>query len=152
MYDATHFLHIVGALGPAAAFGVEAAGLVGLRRATGADEALLWLRSRRWVLLIGPASIPMARVTPAVERASGPLPEELRRGLRSPLLTVSPMTRIAITVGIVLLMVRKPALPPSVLTIVPAVGSGGAAGLVPGTREPSPRVTGSAVAPTDAKR
>lgn len=151
MDDAAHFLHIAGALGLAAAFGVEAVGLVGLRRATGADEALPWLRSRRWVL-IGPASVPMARVTPAVERTPGPLPEELRRGSRSPLLTVSPLTRIATTVGIVLLMVRKPALPPSVLTIVPAVGSGVAAGLVPGTREPSPRVTGSAVAPTDAKR
>ena len=54
MHDAMHFLHIVGALGLAAAFGVEAVGLVGLRRATDADEALLWLRSRRWVLLIGP--------------------------------------------------------------------------------------------------
>jgi len=57
LYDAADFLHIVSALGLAAAFGVEAAGLVGLRRATGADEALLWLRSRRWVLLIGPAMV-----------------------------------------------------------------------------------------------
>jgi len=110
-----HFLHVVGALGLTAAVGVEAAGLIGLRRATSADEALLRLRSRRWVLLIGPASIglvlatgiyltvaewgadawllvslislvalagiggvltgvPMARITSAVERASGVAP------------------------------------------------------------------------------
>ena len=96
--------------------------------------------------------IPMARVTPAVEQAPGPLSEELRRGLRSQLLTVSIMTRIAITVGIVLLMVRKPALLPSILTIILAVGTGVAAGLVCGTRQPSPSPAGSAVPPTDAKR
>ena len=125
MDDAMHFLHVVGALGLTAAFGAEAVGLAGLRRARSADEALLWLRSRRWVLLIGPASIgvvlatgiyltvaewgadawilvsltslvslaairgvltgvPMARVTPAVERAAGPLPKELQHDLRSP--------------------------------------------------------------------
>lgn len=193
MDEAAHFLHVVGALGLTAAFGVEAAGLVGLRRATGADEALLWLRSRQWVLLIGPASIglvlatgiylmvatwgadawilvslvglvavasiggvltgvPMARLTPAVERASGPLPEELRRGLRSPLLTVSIMTRIAITVGIVFLMVEKPALLASLLTIFLAAGIGVAAGLVAGTRAPSASAIGSAAPPTEAKR
>jgi hypothetical protein len=192
-HDTSLFLHVVGALGLAAAFGVEAVGLVGLRRATDADEALLWLRSRRWVLLIGPASIglvlvtgiylsvvewgpdswilvslaslvalagiggvltgiPMARVTRAVERASGPLSEELRRGLQTPVLTVSIMTHIAITVGIVFLMVLKPALVSSILTIVLAVGIGVAAGLVSGTRQPSPSPIGSAVPPTDAKR
>jgi hypothetical protein len=191
--DAMHFLHVVGALGLTAAFGVEAAGLAGLRRARGADEALLWLRSRRWVLLIGPASIglvlatgtyltvvewgwdawilvslaslvaiagiggvltgvPMARLTSAVERASGPLPQELRRGLRSPLLTVSIMTRIAITVGIVFLMVQKPALLTSLLTIILAVGIGGATGLVSGMRGPSGSAIASAAPPTDAKR
>ena len=63
MDGAMHFLHVVGALGLAAAFGAEAAGLLGLRRATGTDEALLWLRSRRWVLLIGPASIGLVLAT-----------------------------------------------------------------------------------------
>jgi hypothetical protein len=153
--DAMNFLHVVSALGLTAAFGVEAAGRVGLRRATSAAQALLWRRTRRWVLLIGPGSIglvlatgiyltvaewgtgawivvslvslvalasiggvligvPMVRITPAIERAPGLLPEELRHDLRSPLLTVSIMTRIAITVGIVFLMVQKPALlPPS---------------------------------------
>lgn len=193
MDDAMHFLHVVGALGLTAAFGVEAVGLVGLRRARGADEALLWLRSRRWVLLIGPASIglvlatgiyltvaewgadawilvslaslvalasiggvltgvPMARLTPAVERASGPLPQELRRGLQSPLLTVSIMTRIAITVGIVFLMVQKPTLLTSLLTIVLAAGIGATAGLVSGIREASASAIDTAAPPTDAKR
>lgn len=188
-----HFLHVVGALGLTAAFGVEVAGLAGLRRATGAEEALLWLRSRRWVLLIGPASIglvlatgiyltvaewgadawilvslvslvalasiggvltgvPMARLTPAVERAAGPLPEELRRGLQSPLLTASIMTRIAITVGIVFLMVQKPSLLTSILTIVLAAVIGVATGLAAGTREPSASAVGGARPPTDASR
>jgi hypothetical protein len=191
--EAMHFLHVVGALGLTAAFGVEAVGLAGLRRATGADEALLWLQSRRWVLLIGPGSIglvlatgiyltvadwgpdawilvslvslvalasiggvltgvPMARLTPAVPRAAGPLPEELRRGLQTPLLTVSIMTRIAITVGIVFLMVRKPALLASLLTIVLAIVVGVAAGFVFGIRKPSAGGIGSAAAPTDAER
>jgi len=173
MNDAIHFLHVVGALGLTAAFGAEAAGLIGLRRATSASEALLWLQSRRWVLLIGPASIalvlatgvyltvaewgadawimvslislvalagiggfltgvPMARITSAVEQASGPLPEDLRRDLRSPLLTVSFLTRVAITIGIVFLMVQKPALLSSVLTVVLAAAAGAAVGLVTG--------------------
>ena len=191
--DAMHFLHVVGALGLTAAFGAEAVGLAGLRRARSADEALLWLRSRRWVLLIGPASIgvvlatgiymtvaewganawilaslvslvalaaiggvltgvPMARVTPAAERASGPLPEELRHDLRSPLLTVSLLTRIAITVGIVFLMVQKPALLTSLVTIVLAAGIGAAAGLFSGRRGSSASAIDSAATPTDAKR
>jgi hypothetical protein len=94
----------------------------------------------------------MARVTPAVERASGPLPEELRRSVRSPLLMVSIMARIAISVGVVLLMVRKPALLLSILTVVLAVGIGVAAGVVSGTREPSQSAIGSGVAPREAKR
>lgn len=57
VHDAIHFLHVVGALGLTAAFGVEAAGLVGLRRATSTGEASQWLRTRRWVQLIGPGSI-----------------------------------------------------------------------------------------------
>ena len=62
MNDAMHFLHVVGALGLTAGFGAEAAGLIGLRRATSAAEALLWVRSRRWVLLIGPTSIALVLV------------------------------------------------------------------------------------------
>lgn len=63
MNDAMRFLHVVSALGLTAAFGVEAAGLVGLRRATSAAQALLWLRTRRWVLLIGPGSIGLVLAT-----------------------------------------------------------------------------------------
>jgi len=191
MNDAMHFLHVVGALGLTAAVGVEAAGLIGLRRATSADEALLWLRSRRWVLLIGPASIglvlatgiylmvaewgadawilvslislvalasiggvltgvPMARITSAVEQVSGPLPEELRRELRSPILTVSFMTRIAIIIGIVFLMVQQPALLTSVLTIILAAAAGAAAGLISGRRAPSASAISSAAAQRQA--
>jgi len=187
-----HFLHVVSALGLTAAFGAEAAGLIGLRRAASADEALLWLRSRRWVLLIGPASIglvlatgiymtvaewgadawilvslvslvglasiggvltgvPMARITSAVEQVSGPLPWELRRDLRSPLLVVSFMTRIAITIGIVFLMVQKPALLTSVLTIILAAAVGAAVGLISGRRTPSATAIGSAAAQRQAR-
>ncbi|HZD68294.1 MAG TPA: hypothetical protein VFA45_05045 [Actinomycetes bacterium] len=178
MHEAAHFLHVVSALGLAAAFGVESAGLIGLRRANDADEALLWLQSRRWVLLIGPAStglvlatgiymtvvewgpdpwilvslaslvtiagigasltgIPMAQITPAVQRTPGPLPEELRRALRTPLLTISINTRITITAGIVFLMVLKPALLTSLLTIVLAITLGLTAGLISGIHQPS---------------
>lgn len=62
-HDAAQFLHVVSALGLATAFGVEAVGLVELRRATGADEALLCLRSRRWVLPIGPPPIGLVLAT-----------------------------------------------------------------------------------------
>jgi hypothetical protein len=193
IHDAMHFLHVVGALGLTAAFGVEAVGLVGLRRATAAEVALLWLRSRRWVLLIGPTSIglvlatgiyltvaawgampwilvslvslvalagiggvltgvPMARITPAIEQASGPLADELRHGLRSARLTISITTRIAITVGIVFLMVQKPSLLTSVLTIVVAAGIGVAAGLLTGTREPPASSVATAATPADARQ
>ena len=195
MDDVTYFLHVVGALGIAAAFGMETTGLLGLRRATTRVEALLWLRTRRWVLLIGPVSIglvlvtgvyltvtewgwaawilvslvglvalatiggiltglPMARVTPAVERASQLLSEELRRDLRSPLLTVSITIRIAITVAIVFLMVQKPTLATSILTIVIATGIGVTAGLVPSARVSSASAIeiDTAVSPQDAKR
>ena len=76
----------------------------------------------------------MARITPKVEQSSGPLPEDLRRDLRSPLLTVSFLTRIAITIGILFLMVQKPALLTSVLTVVLAAVIGAAVGLISGRR------------------
>ena len=59
---------------------------------------------------------------------------------------------LAITVGIVLLMVRKPALLTSLPTITLAVGIGVASGLVSGTREACVSAIGRAVPPTDAKR
>jgi hypothetical protein len=57
LYYVIHFLHVVGALGMAAAYAVEAAGLIGLRRSRKGAEARLWLRTRRWMLVLGPPSL-----------------------------------------------------------------------------------------------
>jgi len=169
IYLLIHFLHVIGALGMAAAYAVETAGLIGMRRATEAGEARAWLRTRRWVLMVGPASIglvlasgvytivsgwgwpgwivvssgslvalaaiggiltgiPMARIAPDIERADGALSEELRHTIRGRLLAISITTRIAVTLGIVFLMVRKPDLLPSVAVIGSAAAIGLAAG------------------------
>lgn len=182
-YVLIHFVHVVGALGMAAAFAVEAAGLAGMRGATSGDEARAWLRTRRWVLLLGPTSIglvlatgiytifvswgwagwivvslasllgvaliggiltgiPMASVGPGVERAAGALPDDLRRGIRSRALAVSITTRIAITVGIVFLMIWKPELVTSILVICTAAAIGIATGLALGVREPKAELRG----------
>jgi hypothetical protein len=164
------FIHVVGALGVAAAYTVDAVGLIGLRRATLGEQARTWLITRRWVLVLGPTSIgivlvsglyltvvswgpdawilvslgtllaiaviggvltgiPMARVGPGIERASGPLPEDVRRALRSPALSISISMRISTTVGIVFLMVEKPDLLESLIAISIAACIGVAAGL-----------------------
>jgi hypothetical protein len=173
-YVLAHFLHVLGALGMAAAYGVEAAGLVGLRVATTADEARASLQTRRWVLLLGATStvlllstgvyatvvawglaawivvslasvlaiaviggvltgVPMARLGPAIQGASGALPEDLRRAIRSRVLTSSISLRTSITLGVVFLMVRKPDAVTSVLVlgVAAAVGLGAGLGLVP---------------------
>ncbi len=52
-----HFLHIVGALGYFAAFGLEWASLAHLRRASTAEEAGQWLGLRTWVQRLGPVSL-----------------------------------------------------------------------------------------------
>jgi hypothetical protein len=58
LYPFALFLHIVGAFGLIAAVTLEAIGLRGLRRATQADEARLWLSiSRRLVIRLAPASL-----------------------------------------------------------------------------------------------
>jgi hypothetical protein len=57
IYTWIHFLHVLGALGIAATYAIEAAGLVGLRRSLDADEARVWFRTRRWVLKLGPVSL-----------------------------------------------------------------------------------------------
>ena len=177
-YVLIHFLHVVGALGIAATYAVETAGLVGMRRSVGGDEARLWLRTRRWVLVLGPASIglvlvtgiyavvaawawtgwvvvslaslvalaavggvltgiPLARLQPGIEGTAGALPAGLRRGIRSPLLSISLATRIAMTAGIVLLMVWKPEPAASVVVMVVATVIGIAAGWAVGTRAPA---------------
>ena len=52
------FAHILGAFGLIAAYTIEAIGLRGLRGATRRDEALLWLRiSRGIVMRLAPASL-----------------------------------------------------------------------------------------------
>jgi hypothetical protein len=71
----------------------------------------------------------MARVGPGIERASGRLPEEVRRALRSPALSISISMRISTTVGIVFLMVEKPDLMESLIAISIAASIGVAAGL-----------------------
>lgn len=193
LYGLAHFLHVVGALGLGAAFSIEAAGVIGLRRAVDADEARLWLKTRRWVLLLGPSSIgfvlltgiyltvaawgpaawilvslvtlvgiaavggvltgiPMARLTQAVESAVGTISEELRRALRTPVLVVSLLIRIAITTGIVYLMVEKPDLLFSILTIVLAAAIGAAAGFFMGRREPLSTAIRRAAPPAEPQR
>jgi hypothetical protein len=177
IYVLVHFLHVVGSLGIAAAYTVETVGLVGLRQATSGDEARVWLRTRRWVLMVGPPSIglvlasglytifigwgwvgwidvalasvlalaviggvltgiPMARIQPGIESAMGPLGDELRRKIGSRVLTISITTRIALTVGIAFLMVRKPDPLPSVIVVCVAAAVGVAAGSVLGMRAP----------------
>jgi hypothetical protein len=177
VYNLVLFLHIVGALGIAAAYALDTAGLIGLRRSTVNEEARAWLMTRRWVLLLGPASIglvlvsgiyltivawegapwipvalaslvaiaviggvltgiPMARVEPGLKQAApGPLSEEVRRGLRTPALTTSITLRIAVTVGIVFLMVLKPDLLTSLFVIGLAAAIGIGSGLAFGARE-----------------
>jgi hypothetical protein len=182
MNDLVLFIHVVGALGIAAAYTVDAAGLIGLRRAALGEQARAWFITRRWVLVLGPISIgivllsglyltvvswgpdawilvslgtllaiaviggvltgiPMARIGPGIERASGPLPEEVRRGLRSPALSISISLRISTTVGIVFLMVEKPDLLESLIAIAVAAGIGVAAGLAIRFRDVSLAVT-----------
>jgi hypothetical protein len=63
IYSLQHFLHVLGALGMAAALAVEATGLVGLRRSQTSDEARAFFRTRRWVLRIGPLSIALILAT-----------------------------------------------------------------------------------------
>jgi hypothetical protein len=177
IYAWVHFLHVLGALGIAATYAVEAAGLVGLRRSVAADEARIWFRTRRWVLRLGPASlalvlasglyavvggwgwagwiqasmtglvslaavgglltgIPTARLAPAIERAAGSLPENLRNEIRAPVLTASLAMRIAITVGIAFLMVQKPERLEAFVVVALAAALGGAVGWALGVRPP----------------
>jgi hypothetical protein len=185
-YVLIHFLHVVGALGMAAAYAVEAAGLAGLRTSSTADEARAWFRTRRWVLRLGPTSIllilatglsavwigwgwtgwlvvslgglvavaliggvmtgiPMARIERALESSVGPLSDELRRDIRGRALPMSMTTRVALTLGVALLMVSKPEAPSSAVIMAVAaalgvvvgvaLGAGGAVRSRPGGRQ-----------------
>ncbi len=63
LYHLALFLHIIGAFGLVAAITVEAISLRGLRGATRSDDALMWLRiSRGIVMRLAPASLGLAIV------------------------------------------------------------------------------------------
>jgi hypothetical protein len=62
--------------------------------------------------------IPMARLEPGIEKAVGPLADDLRNGLRSRVLSISIAARMAITLGVAFLMVRKPHPVAAVMVIV----------------------------------
>ena len=164
-YTLMHFLHILGGLGIAGTYAIEAVGLIGLRRAANGTDARAWVGTRRWVLILGPASIglvlvtgiyasadrwgptgwilvslgsvvglaviggmltgiPMTRLKASIAGANGPLSDQMRRQIRSQMLLISLNTRIGLTVGIVSLMVWKPALPVSLTVIALAAGIG----------------------------
>src|SRR5512146_745867 len=57
VHSITLFLHIVGALGMFASFGLEWASLAFLRHASTAEQAREWLAVRSWVIRLGPASL-----------------------------------------------------------------------------------------------
>ena len=66
----------------------------------------------------------MARIGPAVGRASGSLSDELRGALRDPILLTSLQVRLSIVIGIAFLMSVKPsgAVSVAIVVLVTAVG------------------------------
>jgi hypothetical protein len=76
----------------------------------------------------------MARIGPAVGRAQGPLSDELRGMLRSPILVVSLRVRLAIVLGVVFLMTVKPSGVASLLVMALALAVGLLAGQIPTRR------------------
>ena len=76
----------------------------------------------------------MARIGPAVNRATDPLPDDLRTALRDRVLLLSLDVRLAIAVGILFLMTLKPSALVSVAVIVLAIAVGLVAGLLPAQR------------------
>jgi len=84
------------------------------------------------------SGIPMARLTPGIEKADGALPADLRIGLRSRALSISVAARMAITLGIAFLMVRKPDPLDAALVILLAAGLGVTIGAAFGPRATRP--------------
>jgi len=72
----------------------------------------------------------MARMGPAAGRAVGPLSDQLRAALRDPILMASFRVRLAIVIGIALLMSVKPSVVVSLLVVVAAAAIGVLASLV----------------------
>jgi hypothetical protein len=66
----------------------------------------------------------MAKIGPALERASGPLSPDLMRMLRDPALVISLTVRMALVVGILFLMSIKPSLLLSLVVLAIAAGLG----------------------------
>jgi hypothetical protein len=76
----------------------------------------------------------MARIGPGLGRAQGPLSHELRRTLRDPMLLISLRVRLAIVLGVALLMSLKPSALASLVVIVLAIALGLLAGQIPARR------------------
>jgi hypothetical protein len=74
----------------------------------------------------------MARIGPAIGRASGPLSDELRGALRDPILLLSFRIRLAFVIGIACLMSLKPSLVVSIAIVVTAAAIGLLASVVMG--------------------
>ena len=176
LYPFALFLHIVGAFGLIAAVTLEAIGLRGLRHATQADEARMWLSiSRRLVIRLAPASLGlilltglfmtavawgakgwivtafaslillavvgafgtgmrMARLEPALNQAQGELTDDVRRRLLDPVLLTSLRVRMAIILGVALLMTVKPTLIAAIIVVVLAAALGWLAAQIPQRR------------------
>ena len=162
LYPFALFLHIVGAFGLIASVTLEAIGLRGLRRATRADEARLWLSiSRRLVIRFAPASLGtilitglymtalawgpkgwiitafaslIARLEPAISHAQGELADDLRRRLQDPVLLTSLRVRIAIVLGIAFLMTVKPTFIAAIAVVVLAAAIGWLTAQIPARR------------------
>jgi hypothetical protein len=182
-YELMHFLHDLGALGLAAAFGIEGLALYGLRQSVSAENVRKWLDMRRWLVptgttamgvllitglyematqwdwqpwlvmsLIGMVAIvilggtltgvTVSRLEREVRNARGPMTPETRGHVLNSVLVISLTTRIALAIGITFLMVVKPALPVSTLTLVLASVMGAAIGvsLSPTPKPHSPTV------------
>ncbi len=73
----------------------------------------------------------LARIGPAVGRASGPLPDDLQATLRDPVLLTSIRIRLAIVLGIAFLMTVKPSPVTSLVVVVLAAAIGLLAGQLP---------------------
>ncbi len=76
----------------------------------------------------------MARLGPAVGRASGTLSDEVRGALRDPILLTSLRVRLSIVIGIAFLMSVKPSLAVSLAVVVLAAAIGLFPSVVPGAR------------------
>jgi hypothetical protein len=76
----------------------------------------------------------MARIGPAIGRASGPLSNELQGALRDPILLASFRVRLAIVVGIAFLMSLKPSVAVSLVVVVTAAAIGLLVSVVRGGR------------------